>query len=156
MASPTLKQNPNKLALHSSRSAPEMIPQLPQQQAEEPAKRPEKKPKKRSRLRSQNLASGSYSCQGHSWEKSLLSTVLGNRKRKKNPNLLSATIMSQVSAERWYMPPFVLSQHCDTKPLHQMRKVLPAQKYSFVVVWNFRLPKEWLLLEKKYQWIRWK
>lgn len=59
-----MKQNLNELALHLS--APETAPQLPQQQAEEPAKRPDKKPKKRSRLGSQNLASGSYSCQRHS------------------------------------------------------------------------------------------
>lgn len=132
VVSPTIKQNPNKLALHPS--PPEVTSQLSQQKAEEPAKRPEKKPKERSRLGSQNLVSGPYSCQGHSWEKSLLSTVFGNSwetgrwKRKKikqnkpRPNLLSTTTKSQDRAERRHTPPFVSSQHCDTKALQQMRK----------------------------------
>lgn len=87
VASTTMNHTENEPALH--RSAPETILQLPQQQAEEPAKRLEKKPKSRSRLESQNLASGSYSCQGYLWEKSLLSTDFenswgtGRGKRKK-------------------------------------------------------------------------
>jgi len=63
-ASPTIKQNPNELAL--LRPAPETIPQLPQQPSRGASQETEKKPKKRSRLRSQNLAPGSYSCHGHS------------------------------------------------------------------------------------------
>lgn len=139
----------------ASFAAPETILQLPQQPAEEPAKRPDKKPKKRSRLGNQNLALGSYSCQRCSVREVTVLYTSCEEMEEKKPNK-SAAIKSQDSAERRYMPPFVLSQHCDSKTLCQKTRVLCAQKCNSVVVQTVRSPNRWLPPKKKYQWTKWK
>lgn len=126
VASTTTKHIPNKPALH--RSAPETILQLPQQQAEEPGK----KHHKRSPKGGQGFCEPELGIWVSQLSGILMREVtvvfrfrkqLGNRKRKKKKTNLSTSIMSQAREEMRHMPPLVLSQHCDTKPLHQMRKV---------------------------------
>lgn len=76
---------------------------------------------------------------------------VNGEKKQQNTTNKSTAIKSQDSAERRYMPPFVLSQHCDSKTLCQMAGVLHAQKYNSVVVQTARSPNRWLPPKKKYQ-----